>query len=197
MKLVMKVLNVLVTATLLAVIAGAATLALTARRSPDRIPTVAGRKVLTVLSGSMEPSIHTGDVILVQPLRPGETVADRDIITFHVAEQPDMLITHRVVGVLKVNGKDSAYMTKGDANDSQDLQAVAPNQVLGRYQWRAPYFGYVAHFVRQPLGIVLLVILPGVLLIGSEVRKLYLLLAAADRAKAKAVKVQGGDGSRH
>lgn len=189
MKTLVKILNVAVTALLLVVIVGASFLALSARSSKDRIPTVAGRKVLNVLSGSMEPNIHTGDVIVVRPLAPGEEPQEGDIITFKAPLQgggQDVLITHRVVGAILVNGKATAWMTKGDANDSEDLTPVTPDRIVGVYSWRVPYFGYVANFLRKPVGIILMLVVPGIILIAGEIKKIYRILLEAEEAdKAK------------
>lgn len=185
MKTAFKVINGLVTGLLILVIAAAAVLGFSARRSGDRVPTIAGYKVLAVLSGSMEPRIHTGDVIIVKPLaNPAAEVKDGDIITFRTREKADMLITHRVMGTVKVNGEPVAFGTKGDANASPDNEVVTPEQVVGRYQWRIPYFGYVSSFIRKPLGVVLVVILPGLFIIGSEFVKMWKALSEADAAKA-------------
>lgn len=191
MKLFLKVLNYAVTAVLILVIAAAAFLAFSARFSKDKIPTVAGHKVLTVLSGSMEPNIHTGDVIVIRPYTPADEIKEGDVITFRTKEKADMLITHRVVGTVNVNGVPQVYVTKGDANDSEDLSTVGKDQVVGVYQARVPYFGYVSNFLHKPIGIILCVVLPGVILLGLEFRKIYQILAEAEAAKAK-----GGDGSK-
>lgn len=183
-KRLLRVLDIAVTTLLVLMIVTTTYLAVAARRSPDRIPTVFGRKVLTVLSGSMAPAIRTGDVILIRPLSPGETIHEGDVITYRVAGAAKTMITHRVVGTVAVDGKAAAYVTKGDANPSQDQATVSPLQIVGLYQWRIPFFGYVTNFIRQPLGIVLVVILPGVILIGMELRRLWKLMAEAE-AKSK------------
>lgn len=185
MKRFVRIAGNVVTALLVLMIAATAVLAISAKRSGDAIPSILGHKVLTVISGSMEPAIHTGDVILVKPLLPTDEVHEGDIITFRATEKADMLITHRVLGAVQVNGQTAAYVTKGDANDTEDPSTVAPSQLVGRYQARIPYYGYVANFVRTPTGVILLVIIPGVILIGSEIRKLYRLLVEAEQAKAK------------
>lgn len=192
MKRFLTVLNGVFTALLVLVIALSAGLAFTARRSGDAVPTVLGRKVMTVLSGSMEPTIHTGDVIIVHPLQnPAEQIKDGDIITFRSTEQSSMLITHRVVGTLLMNGKPVAYTTKGDANKTEDFSVVPVDQVVGRYQWRVPYFGYVTSFLHKPAGIALFVILPGLVIIGLEFRKMWAALSEAEAAKTRTP--DGGD----
>ncbi len=187
-----KLLNAAITVGLVLIIGVAAVLAISARRSRDALPTFMGRKVLTVLSGSMEPLIHTGDVIIVRPLAAEEAIGEGDIITFRTRGKADMLITHRVVGLVSLNGIPSAYVTKGDANDSEDLTAVAREQVVGRYEARVPYFGYLASFLRKPAGMILFVIIPGLILIAGELRHMWKILAEAESARRK-----GGDQAGH
>lgn len=196
MKLCFRAFNITVTAVLAALILTSAALAFSTRLSRDQIPTLFGRKVLTVLSGSMEPAIHTGDVIVIKPIEAGEAIAEGDIVTFRSREKSDVLITHRVIGLVSVNGSPKAYVTKGDANDTKDLTAVSADQVIGRYGWRVPYFGYVSGVLRQPLGIILGVVLPGLILIASELRKIWRVLSeneAGPVPKAKESNTQGGD----
>jgi len=193
LKIALKILNGLITGLLVLAIATAAILAFSARRSGDAIPTIAGRKVLSVLSGSMEPAIHTGDVIIVRPLAdPANEVQDGDIITFRTKEKADMLITHRVIGTVKVAGRPVAFGTKGDNNLAPDTAVVAPEQVIGRYEWRVPYFGYVSSFIRKPIGIALFVILPGVIIIAMEFRKMWQAMSEAEAAKRAEARAEAG-----
>jgi signal peptidase len=192
MRLFLRIMNAVVTAALLMAIGLAGFLAFALKRSTDAIPTVMGHKVLSVVSGSMEPAIMTGDVIVVKPLGPGQAVQEGDVITYRTRENANMLITHRVVGAILVNGQPAAYVTKGDANPDQDLSTIALDQVVGRYSWRIPYFGYISNFMRRPGGIILLVVLPGLYLMGVEFRKLWLALSEAEAEKAKAL-LKGGE----
>lgn len=193
LRTVLKVLNILVTAGLVLVIITATALAISARRSKDALPSVVGRKVLTVLSGSMEPTIRTGDAIVVKPVQPGELAKEGDVITFRTKEEKNMLITHRVVGLVQVDGRPVAYVTKGDNNQTQDLTPVAVDQVVGIYQWRIPFFGYISTFMRKPFGIFLFVVLPGLLFIGGELKKLWRALEDSEAA-SKPKEAQGKEG---
>lgn len=183
MKIVWKVLNVVLTLAIVLLIAAGAAMAISSKRSADRIPTLLGHKVLTVLSGSMEPTIHTGDLIFVKPVSLDAQLQEKDVITFRAKPDSEMLITHRIVGIIAVNGKAQAYVTKGDANDTQDLTTVARDMVIGVYRSRIPYFGYVLSFIRRPIGVVLCVILPGLVLIAQEFRKMWKALAEEEAAK--------------
>ncbi len=186
MKLFLKFFNYLVTGVLVLVIAAAAGLGFSARLSKDQIPTWKGYRMLTVLSGSMEPNIDTGDAIVVKDLGKGEKVKEGDIITFRAKEKQSMIITHRVVGTILVNGVPKAYVTKGDANVSQDFSTVSPDQIMGRYYQRVPYFGYVSSFIHKPVGIVVCVIIPGLVLIGFEFKKIWKLLAENEKSDTTA-----------
>lgn len=190
MKRLMRIVNGLVTLLLLLLLLGVGTLALASKRAPDGIPTFQGYKALSVISGSMEPKIHTGDVIIIRPVASPEEIAEGDIITYHAKETKEMLITHRVVGTISVNQVPKAFVTKGDANESEDLSTVAFTQIIGRYQFRVPFLGYIASFIRKPIGIALVVILPGLVVIALEFRKIWIALAEAEAAKAEQAAVR-------
>ena len=78
-----------------------------------------GLQVYTVLSGSMEPTYHTGSLIYVKKVDP-YTIRDGQVITFMLDE--NTIATHRVVGVVP-DEEDSTvvrFRTKGDANETED-----------------------------------------------------------------------------
>ena len=136
---------------------------------------VFGLQVFTVLSGSMEPAYHTGSVIYVKDVDPGELEAG-DVITFMLNE--DTVATHRIVGVVPDENDPSVirYRTKGDANDAEDGSLVHYKNVIGSPVFTIPYLGYVANYIQNPPGtyiaisggavLMLLVFLPD--LFGSD-----------------------------
>lgn len=87
-----------------------------------------------VVSGSMEPSLEVGDLILTEPLG-DETVGKGDVITFRTPDGE--LVTHRVAAVLE----DGSLRTQGDANASMDSDPVAPEQVEGVGRLVVPLVG--------------------------------------------------------
>lgn len=114
-----------------------------------------GFDVYTVLSGSMEPAIHTGSVIYVKEVDPA-TIKVNDVITFVI--EGDIVGTHRVTKVekntdpeLKGMGEYMFY-TKGDANEDADGKPVYSVNLLGTPVFTVPYMGYVADFVQNPPG---------------------------------------------
>ena len=123
----------------------------------NKAVSVFGKSVLRVVTGSMEPSIHTGDHILVEKTDTS-TLADGDIISFY-SEQSDiygMLVTHRIV---KVND-DGTFVTKGDANPVEDSITVRPDQVVGKYIGKARFFIWVSTFADARKLLMIFVIIP-------------------------------------
>ena len=99
-----------------------------------------GLRPMCVLSGSMEPTYHTGSLIYVKPCAP-EDVQVGDAITF----------VH--------------FYTQGDANDAPDGAPVYFKNLIGRPVFTIPYLGYVSHWVSNPPGMYLAIALALVLII--------------------------------
>lgn len=149
-------------------------------------PQIFGYQVKTVLSGSMEPTFMTGSVIAVKPLNQEESksLVKNDIITFQTAD--DMLITHRVVDVVK-SGDQVMYETKGDNNNAPDLDLVLSDNVRGQYaNFTVPYIGYFFNFSQSKAGSAILMVVPGLLLLGYAGYTIYTTLRELDSKVKKA-----------
>ncbi len=110
-----------------------------------------GLQVFTVLSGSMEPTYHTGSLIYVKSVDYKE-LKDGDVITFMLDE--DTVATHRIVGVVPDEEDPSVlrYRTKGDANSSEDGSLVHYKNIIGTPVFSIPKLGYVANYIQHPPG---------------------------------------------
>ena len=110
-----------------------------------------GFDVYTVLSGSMEPTYHTGSVIYVKDVDYTELEAG-DVITFMLDE--DTVATHRIVEVVPDEEDASVlrYRTKGDANAAEDGGLVHYKNVIGSPVFSIPYLGFVANYIQNPPG---------------------------------------------
>lgn len=106
-----------------------------------------------VLSGSMEPTIRINDIIVVGQ-RP--QYFPLDVITF---TNDNHLITHRVVESLPQSGSHH-YLTKGDANRSQDEGQVDQSAVIGKVVLVIPRLGHFVSFAQSPYGLVILIVTP-------------------------------------
>ena len=119
-----------------------------------------GLRPMCVLSGSMEPTYHTGSLIYVKPCAP-EDVQVGDAITFVLNEDLDV-VTHRVISI---DAENEHFYTQGDANDAPDGAPVYFKNLIGRPVFTIPYLGYVSHWVSNPPGMYLAIALALVLII--------------------------------
>ena len=134
-------------------------------------PIVVGWRSLAVLSGSMAPTLQTGDEIVVRPVAP---VALRvgDVVTFNDPSRGDVLVTHRVRDV-RVTGATVHVVTRGDANDGSERWSVAADGRVGRVAYRLPKVGYATVAAGGPLGRILLVVVPAILLGACEIWRVW------------------------
>ncbi|GAA1812220.1 signal peptidase I [Brevibacterium celere] len=109
------------------------------------VPLAMGWVPLTVLTGSMEPTIPPGSQVVVKPLRPEQTqgLTKGQIITYLRKPGTDDMITHRIIDVAEVDG-ETVYRTQGDANNAPDPDPVRSVQVRGVVRYHVPLVGYVA-----------------------------------------------------
>ena len=141
-----------------------------ASRASGGEPTLFGYQLKTVLSGSMEPGIQTGSIIMIKLVDDTTQFQKGDVITYRDPQQ-NILITHRVEEV-ELDG--TRYVTKGDNNNAPDQQPVLAENIIGKYNnVTIPYVGYVFQFVNSGEGIVFLLIIPGLLLLGHAVFTLW------------------------
>ena len=131
-----------------------------------RVPRVVGFSVFRVLTGSMEPEIPEGSLLVVR-----ETDTDAiqigDVISFF---SPDPTLegavnTHRVVDIQTENG-GKVFYTKGDANVLEDAYPVPADRVVGKAVHVSAGWGKAVAVLSNPLvfGTVILVPLLGILL---------------------------------
>src|SRR5262245_24026065 len=139
-------------ATMVVLVAGAALLAAVI------VPRIAGGTSYTVLTGSMEPTLPPGTLIVV---RPSDDIQIGDVITFQLRSGEPEVATHRVIGVGTSVGGERVYMTQGDASDAPDPERVRDVQVRGELWYRVPYLGYVSQLFTggQRKGIALVIAL--------------------------------------
>lgn len=95
-----------------------------------------GLEPLVVRSGSMEPTIETGSMILTKRVEAG-AIGVGDVVT---VQRPDRTrVTHRVIG-LERRGEAAELTLKGDANDDPDPLPVTVREAQ-RFVWEIPKVG--------------------------------------------------------
>jgi len=103
------------------------------------LPTALGWRATVVVSGSMEPAVHVGDVLLFDKEDPATLKAGR-IILFDDPNRPGQLISHRLYG----SGPDGTLITKGDANASTDSSPLQAAHLRGAARMVLPRIGLLA-----------------------------------------------------
>ena len=112
-------------------------------------PRLLGYEVNVVLSNSMEPVYSTGELLLVKPAKADE-IKVNDIISFKGSGVSGNVITHRVIKI------DQVFITKGDANSSQDSNPVAFSRLNGIVKINIPYIGYIYGMIQSMIAKIIL-----------------------------------------
>lgn len=132
------------------------------------LPQILGWKSLTVTTGSMEPTLPVGSMVYMASANPAD-LQDGDIVVFRKGSET---ITHRVVSNHKVQGE---LITKGDANQENDLAPVPYSAVLGKVAFDAPWLGDILGALATLVGKIYLIVaaLCGVMLtvLGGRLRR--------------------------
>ena len=124
------------------------------------VPRVAGATPYTVLTGSMEPTLSPGTLIVVKPVAPTELVAG-DVITFQMEPGNPAVNTHRITQVAYDAQGAPRFLTQGDANNVPDRDLLVPEQIRGRLWYSVPYLGYANTAVTGESRQVLLLVAVG------------------------------------
>lgn len=120
------------------------------------VPVVAHLTPTLIVSGSMAPSINTGDVVLVRPTN-SRVLRRGQVVTFDDPANPGRLLTHRVVHA----NDDGSVKTRGDANPAMDSTPVSSDAIRGIGQLVIPAVGLPAMWVRGGQWLAVLLWLAG------------------------------------
>ena len=118
-----------------------------------------GLQVFHVVSPSMEPTYSEGDLLYVKEVDP-DSVKVGDPITF-VLNEDLVVATHRVVAI---DSENRQFITKGDANETEDAAPVHFNNLIGVPVFSIPLLGYVSAYIQSPPGMYVAIGLGVVLL---------------------------------
>ena len=119
---------------------------------PITVPRFMGYEIYNVVSGSMEPGIPVGSVAYIEPVEP-VALEEGDVIAYR---KDGTIILHRVVSNHQVEGY---LITKGDANELEDLGEVPYQNVAGRVVRHIAVLGQLMMILSSTVGKVLLFVL--------------------------------------
>ena len=108
------------------------------------LPLLAGWTPHVIMSGSMEPRIHVGDIVVTRTV-PGASVTKGQVVTVKDPDHPAKTRTHRVLR----RAADGTIVTKGDANPQADSSHISNANVLGVGVVRVPWVGRPAYWMAE------------------------------------------------
>lgn len=121
-------------------------------------PSVFGYSIFRVSSGSMEPELMVGDIILDKTVDNPEDLKVGDVITFKSSDYGDMLVTHKIIKApYEENGK-LMLQTKGIANEVED-KPINVDNVKGIMICKVDYLDTVYNVFLSPWGLLILIAL--------------------------------------
>ncbi|HML04342.1 MAG TPA: signal peptidase I [Methanobacterium sp.] len=112
---------------------------------------VVAQHMNVVVSGSMEPVLYRGDIVIIDN-NPG-TVQVGDIVVYHATWYPQPVI-HRVIKIGQDQNGTTAMLIKGDNNPAPDPYLVYPNQIVSKvvsingHPLVIPRIGYITLWIR-------------------------------------------------
>jgi signal peptidase I len=161
------------------------------------VPKATGGASLTVLTGSMEPTLMPGDVVVIKGVSAEQVCSDVSIgtiVTYLPTPNDPALITHRVVGKTIGtfdDGTSCRLITQGDNNSAVD-EPVSPEQVRGVFLYGIPQLGWARQWAGGNIQILLMV--------GAAALVAYGLWTSMRKPKVRVLNAAGitvgSDGSR-
>lgn len=135
---------------------------------------IAGKSMFRVVTGSMEPTIKTGALLLCDETNIEDIRLD-DIVCFQSNNQMlrGEIITHRVVDIKNIDGT-LRLTTQGDANVAEDALYVTKEKLLGKVVWYSSESNIIAKvisFMNGKIGFLACIVLPVLLISGLVLRE--------------------------
>ena len=124
-------------------------------RITGNTPTLFGYSILRVSTGSMEPELIVGDVILTKEVDDVYSLAVGDVITYKgtIGEYADMLITHQIVKAPYEENGTTYVVTKGIANEIED-KPVPVDRITSKLVCKIPFLDALYSFFLTPWGLL-------------------------------------------
>lgn len=138
----------------------------------------------TIVSPSMTPNINVYDIVIDKKVEDFSELKVGDVITFISTSSISngMTITHRIVDIIETN-EGTKYKTKGDNNLTADYSLVTQDKIIGKVKLRIPQLGRVQFFLSSKGGWLVIILIPALIIIISDVFKLFKLVDIKKRVK--------------
>lgn len=114
--------------------------------------------MLAVESGSMEPVLYRGDLVVVRGVDPS-TLQVGDIVIYNRTSDPNEVpIVHRIVEIQNVSG-ELRFFTKGDNNPVNDNEFRTESDIRAKVIGSIRYLGFITLLLMSPIGITSIILL--------------------------------------
>lgn len=117
------------------------------RLAGNSVPMPFGVGAAVVLSGSMEPELSVGDLLIVAERDSYEV---GDVVVY---QDGRIAVTHRIVSIT-----EEEVITRGDANNTED-DPITPDQIKGEIVLAIPLVGYAVNAIKTPIGTLCIIAL--------------------------------------
>jgi len=98
--------------------------------NPNETPSFFGIKTYVIISGSMEPNLNIGDIVIARSIEnQEEEIKVGDIISYRKGHS---VITHRIVDIKKDENGILRITAKGDNNNVKDSEDILINNIEGK-----------------------------------------------------------------
>ena len=119
----------------------------------NKVPSVFGYKIFSIISESMNPELEIDDVVVIKECSEDE-LKKGDIVSF---EENGTIITHRIERIEKdEQTQKKLYVTKGDQNEIEDDSKVSFEQIEGKYAFKISGLGKVIGVLKNQTWLILI-----------------------------------------
>ena len=121
---------------------------------PNKTPSFLGYKTYVIVSGSMEPEINIGDIVIAKECKKDD-LKNGDIISYRKGQS---VVTHRIIEI-KIEEENIKYITKGDNNNIEDSETIEYDQIEGLVINRIPKIGKFTLLLQGKILIIVIAII--------------------------------------
>lgn len=112
------------------------------------VATVGGYAALEVVSGSMEPKLYVGDMIIINTR--AKKYEKGDIVTYY--DKSGSFVTHRIVSI-----SETEMITRGD-NNNRDDEPTDPKNIVGKYVFKIGKGQKIVTSLQKPIFVILILV---------------------------------------
>jgi len=134
-----------------------------------------GFQLEVVVSGSMEPNLKTGSLVIIQSVPPHQYRVG-DIVSFHPPIKERISVTHRITKLYQSVSGVPEMATKGDANSNGDPWVTSLGAIEGKEVMALPWIGYGVLFLQTPYGFLGVALLTFLGVVSAEITLIWRIL---------------------